>query len=244
MIGSQRLRSERASAAGCAARRYVLRGFPIFGLYGCGYVVVCHAGLPSTYLRLRIYRRAYPRHHIYVKPHMMYTACMAKDPGGFFSRRFVSRAGGHHAAAIAEPDRGPGDLRLLLRGDSEDRASRRCRGIWRICAKAGIVASRREGKWMHYRLTIPKDEVAARILRETLRHLQERPEMKRDVARLSSACCAPQKYVLLQGAPQPGVPTTEALTTKPRSDGADGRCVAKHPGRAQHAGPQRRETSK
>jgi ArsR family transcriptional regulator len=69
--------------------------------------------------------------------------------------------------------------------------------------KAGIVASRREGKWMHYRLTIPKDEVAARILRETLRHLQERPEMKRDVARLSSACCAPQKYVLLQGAPQP-----------------------------------------
>src|SRR5271155_144096 len=69
--------------------------------------------------------------------------------------------------------------------------------------KAGIVASRREGKWMHYRLTIPKDEVASRILRETLRHLQERPEMKRDVARLSSACCAPQKYVLLQSAPQP-----------------------------------------
>ena len=68
---------------------------------------------------------------------------------------------------------------------------------------AGIVASRREGKWMHYRLTIPRDEVAARILRETLRHLREKPEMKRDVARLSSACCAPQRYELLQGAPQP-----------------------------------------
>ena len=71
--------------------------------------------------------------------------------------------------------------------------------------KAGIVASRREGKWMHYRLTIPQDEVAARILRETLKHLRERPEMKRDVARLSSACCAPQKYVLLQSAPQPAI---------------------------------------
>jgi ArsR family transcriptional regulator, arsenate/arsenite/antimonite-responsive transcriptional repressor len=71
--------------------------------------------------------------------------------------------------------------------------------------KAGIVASRREGKWMHYRLTIPRDEVAARILRETLKHLRERPEMKRDVARLSSACCAPQKYVLLQSAPQPAL---------------------------------------
>jgi ArsR family transcriptional regulator len=71
--------------------------------------------------------------------------------------------------------------------------------------RAGIVASRREGKWMHYRLTIPRDDVAARILRETLKHLRERPEMKRDVARLSSACCAPQKYVLLQSAPQPAL---------------------------------------
>jgi ArsR family transcriptional regulator len=69
--------------------------------------------------------------------------------------------------------------------------------------KAGIVAARREGKWMHYRLTIPNDEVVARILREALRHLRERPEMKLDVARLSTACCAPQKFVLLDGAPAP-----------------------------------------
>ncbi len=71
--------------------------------------------------------------------------------------------------------------------------------------KAGIVAARREGKWMHYRLVVPKDEVASRILRETLRHLRERPEMKRDVARLSAVCCAPEKFVLLEGAPQPAV---------------------------------------
>jgi ArsR family transcriptional regulator, arsenate/arsenite/antimonite-responsive transcriptional repressor len=71
--------------------------------------------------------------------------------------------------------------------------------------KAGIVAARREGKWMHYRLLAPRDEAAARILREALGHLRERPEMKRDVARLSSACCAPKKFVLLQGAPQPAV---------------------------------------
>lgn len=69
--------------------------------------------------------------------------------------------------------------------------------------RAGIVAARREGKWMHYRLAVPQDEVAARILREALRHLRERPEMKRDMARLSSACCAPQKFVLLEGAPAP-----------------------------------------
>jgi ArsR family transcriptional regulator len=71
--------------------------------------------------------------------------------------------------------------------------------------RAGIVASRREGKWMHYRLVVPKDEVAASILRETLSHLKKKPEMRRDISRLSSACCAPEKYELPQAAPQPAV---------------------------------------
>src|SRR5579862_7196703 len=39
--------------------------------------------------------------------------------------------------------------------------------------RAGIVEARREGKWMHYRLAIPKDAVAAKILRETLKHLRQ-----------------------------------------------------------------------
>jgi len=71
--------------------------------------------------------------------------------------------------------------------------------------KAGIVAARRDGKWMHYRLAIPRDAVAARILRETLEHLRERPEMQRDTLRLRSACCAPHKYAVLQGAPSPAL---------------------------------------
>lgn len=71
--------------------------------------------------------------------------------------------------------------------------------------KAGIATARREGKWMHYRLVIPRDEVAASILRETLKHLREKPEMKRDVSRLGVACCSPQKFDLLQRAPQPAL---------------------------------------
>jgi ArsR family transcriptional regulator len=67
--------------------------------------------------------------------------------------------------------------------------------------KAGIVASRREGKWIHYRLQMPKDEAAASILQETLKHLRRRPEMQRDIARLTSACCRPEKFDLVQGAP-------------------------------------------
>jgi ArsR family transcriptional regulator, arsenate/arsenite/antimonite-responsive transcriptional repressor len=71
--------------------------------------------------------------------------------------------------------------------------------------KAGIVATRRDGKWMHYRLAIPGDQAAAGILRETLRHLKEKLEMRKDLSRLTTACCAPQKYELLQGAPQPAI---------------------------------------
>ena len=73
--------------------------------------------------------------------------------------------------------------------------------------RAGVVASRREGKWMHYRLRVPPDPAAAAILRETLAHLRKMPEMRRDIARLSSACCTPQRYEILQAAPQPVVLT-------------------------------------
>src|SRR5579875_774219 len=38
---------------------------------------------------------------------------------------------------------------------------------------AGIVAARREGKWMHYRIVMPKHAGAARILSETLSVLSE-----------------------------------------------------------------------
>lgn len=71
--------------------------------------------------------------------------------------------------------------------------------------KAGIVSARRERKWMHYRLTLPGDEVRGSILRETLRCLREDPRMKRDLLRLRSACCAPQRFEVLQGAPQPAI---------------------------------------
>ena len=69
--------------------------------------------------------------------------------------------------------------------------------------RAGLIEARREGKWMHYRLSTPQDRAAASILRETLKHLKRKPEMRRDSSRLSSACCAPQKYELPQAAPQP-----------------------------------------
>jgi len=69
--------------------------------------------------------------------------------------------------------------------------------------RAGIVAARREGRWMHYRLVVPSDLVIAGILRATIESLKNRPEMQRDLTRLGSVCCAPEEFEALRGAPQP-----------------------------------------
>ncbi len=145
---------------------------------------------------------AYVSVHISVKPYVLYSSPVARMQRRF-SLDLLFRA-------LADPTR----LRVLnligdreicvcyiveILGVSQPKASRHLAYLRR----AGIVASRRDGKWMHYRLVIPKDEVAASILRETLKHLRARPEMQRDVARLNSACCAPDKSTLLFGAPRP-----------------------------------------
>src|SRR5215203_4916371 len=69
--------------------------------------------------------------------------------------------------------------------------------------RSGIVASRREGIWMHYRLAIPKDENAARVLHEVREWLAKDGVMQQDRKRLDRVCCAPQLPVQLQGSPKP-----------------------------------------
>src|SRR5437899_8283683 len=69
--------------------------------------------------------------------------------------------------------------------------------------RAGIVAARREGKWMHYRLTEPPDEHAARIFREVRAALAEHPELQADRAKLMRGCCAPTLPRQLRRAPKP-----------------------------------------
>jgi ArsR family transcriptional regulator len=68
---------------------------------------------------------------------------------------------------------------------------------------AGVVSARREGKWMHYRIEMPRDAGAAAILDEVLRSLEEDSEMRADFSRLNRACCQPAKFVALEGAPAP-----------------------------------------
>ncbi len=72
--------------------------------------------------------------------------------------------------------------------------------------RAGVVAARREGKWMHYRLVIPTDSHAAAILKTTIDSLRQDKAMQRDFQRLHQSCCGPQSLVHLIGAPLPQTP--------------------------------------
>lgn len=69
--------------------------------------------------------------------------------------------------------------------------------------RAGVVAARREGKWMHYRIVVPKHPGAARLLADTLSVLAEDKATQADSMRLNKACCAPRKPTALEGAPLP-----------------------------------------
>jgi ArsR family transcriptional regulator, arsenate/arsenite/antimonite-responsive transcriptional repressor len=69
--------------------------------------------------------------------------------------------------------------------------------------RAGVVAARRQGKWMHYRIVNPSDPHAARILNEVRAWLAQDQEMQRDRTRLVKVCCSPKLPARLQDAPRP-----------------------------------------
>lgn len=68
---------------------------------------------------------------------------------------------------------------------------------------AGLVSARREGKWMHYSIKRPDDARACTVLDATLLSFKADHEMQLDLVRLGKACCEPQPFVTLQGAPVP-----------------------------------------
>lgn len=112
-------------------------------------------------------------------------------------------------AALADPTR----LRLLnlmngrevcvcyfveILGQSQPKISRHLAYLKR----AGIVAARREGKWMHYRIR-DLDPSVTPILSAILVALASERSMQTDSARLNAACCEIQRFVSLERAPRP-----------------------------------------
>lgn len=115
-------------------------------------------------------------------------------------------------AALADPTR----LRLLnlmagrevcvcyfveILGQSQPKISRHLAYLRR----AGIVAARREGKWMHYRIVRPTYVALAAVLDTALGSLTSDKQMRADRAKLDRACCAGDSLVMLKSAPRPAV---------------------------------------
>lgn len=69
--------------------------------------------------------------------------------------------------------------------------------------RAGVVASRRDGKWMHYRIVPPSDPHADRVLKDVMLWLKDDQEMQRDRRHLIKVCCMPSPPVQILGAPKP-----------------------------------------
>ena len=65
--------------------------------------------------------------------------------------------------------------------------------------RASLVAGRRDGKWMHYRLQKPVEKNAAEVFAATLKMLENDREMKDDRKRLRNFSCSPAAPVMIQG---------------------------------------------
>lgn len=84
-------------------------------------------------------------------------------------------------------------------GDSQPKISRHLAYL----RNAGLVKSRREGKWMHYRIIEPKDPRQREVLRDTLKWLASKKEMQKDYLNFAKVCCAPDAPVTIARAPKP-----------------------------------------
>ena len=69
--------------------------------------------------------------------------------------------------------------------------------------RAGIVDARREGIWMHYKVSTPPNEDAAKVLRDVQDWLAKDSAMQQDRRRLVNICCAPELPVQLRRSPRP-----------------------------------------
>ncbi|MEJ7848969.1 MAG: metalloregulator ArsR/SmtB family transcription factor [Pyrinomonadaceae bacterium] len=57
--------------------------------------------------------------------------------------------------------------------------------------RASLVSGRRDGKWMHYRITEPRDEKAAGVFKAAMEMLKNDGEMETDLLKLADVCCSP-----------------------------------------------------
>lgn len=70
---------------------------------------------------------------------------------------------------------------------------------------AGLVGTRREAKWMHYRITPPEHPAARRAFEAVLGTFADDRDLKRDRVALANAVCSPRVPEQLRRAPRPRI---------------------------------------
>lgn len=61
--------------------------------------------------------------------------------------------------------------------------------------RAGLVSARREGKWMHYKITEPQNLQAAGVFESTMNMIADDPQMQTDNLTLIQVCCPPMVQI-------------------------------------------------
>ena len=84
-------------------------------------------------------------------------------------------------------------------GESQPKISRHLAYL----RNAGLVSARREGKWMHYQIEFPDNQLAKRILLETLKGLEAQDQIDEDYRKLEQVCCSVEAPVTIMKAPTP-----------------------------------------
>lgn len=70
---------------------------------------------------------------------------------------------------------------------------------------AGLATARRDGKWVHYRITPPEHPTAREAFHSVLRTFEDDRELKRDRMALMRACCSTKVPDQIRRAPRPAV---------------------------------------
>src|SRR5690349_19528164 len=68
---------------------------------------------------------------------------------------------------------------------------------------AGLVGTRREAKWMHYRITPPEHPAARRAFEAIVATFADDVDLQKDLETLASAVCSPRVPEQLRRAPRP-----------------------------------------
>lgn len=98
-------------------------------------------------------------------------------------------------------------------GESQPKISRHLAFL----RNAGLVETRRDGKWIHYKIIEPESTDAAKILRDTLGWLDSQDQMQAEYEALSAACYLPNAPVTIVRASKPEIfVETKAIFEKPR----------------------------